>query len=186
MNTPGGSVYLGNVPANTTCLLLPAGETAVGIKETIENYDTCKSDNTCKSDRSKIIRRASTIIKKKYYTDTKAYMRSKGVLYDQKITPTRLLNESKNEYATQNCAACDNVTPATTIYKPNNAQYAQQGAVDSSARLTRLKLDMVNKNAASYKDTFGTTAPRYLGMSLTPYFLKSKYQNPKASPFQQI
>jgi uncharacterized delta-60 repeat protein len=177
MDTPGGSVYLGNIPANTSCLLPSAGNNAVGLKENIEKYDyICTSGNTC---RPKIIRRASTIIRKDkpYYADTKAYLKSKGVLYDQKITPTRLLNETKNEYATQNCAECDNVTPNTTIYKPNNDQYSQQGAVDSSTRLTRLKLNMVNKNAASYKDTFGTTAPRYLGMSLTPYFLKSKFQN---------
>jgi hypothetical protein len=184
MDTPGGSVYLGNVPANTACLLLAAGNDAVGLKENIEKYDHCCGSDP---DRSKIIRRATTVIKKDkpYYANAKAYMRSKGILYDQKITPTRLLNETQHIYATSNCVACDNMTPATTIYKPNNEEYAQQGAVDSSTRLTRLKVNMVNKNAASYKGTFGTTAPKYLGMSLTPYFLKSKYQNPKASPFQK-
>jgi hypothetical protein len=58
----------------------------------------------------------------------------------------------------------------------NNAQYGKQGAVDSSDRITRLKLNTVNKNAASYKAVFGTSASRYLGMASTPYFTKSKYQ----------
>jgi len=37
-------------------------------------------------------------------------------------------------------------------------------------------LNTINKNAASFKTTFGTTAPKYMGRSETPYFLKSKYQ----------
>ena len=43
--------------------------------------------------------------------------------------------------------------------------FSQQGAVDSSSRLERLKLNTINKNAASFKTTFGTTAPKYMGRS---------------------
>jgi hypothetical protein len=37
-----------------------------------------------------------------------------------------------------------------TIYKPNNPQYAQQGAVDSSTRMLKLNVTTIEKNAASY------------------------------------
>lgn len=37
-----------------------------------------------------------------------------------------------------------------TVYKPNNPQYAQQGAVDSSTRMLKLNVTTIEKNAASY------------------------------------
>ena len=37
-----------------------------------------------------------------------------------------------------------------SIYKPSNSQFAVQGAVDSSTRLTRLKLNTITKNNASF------------------------------------
>ena len=199
MDTPGGSVYLGNVAENTTCLL-NANAASGGLKEAIEKYNNtnftyraadCFYDTSankmvrlaCNPENNRI-RPATTLLSKKYYTDRKSYMRSRCMLYDQKLTANPIQGSS-DEYVrhTQNCCAAAAAAAAAcqTIYKPNNAQYAQQGAVDSSARLTRLKLNTVNKNAASYKDTFGTTAPRYLGMATTPYFLKSKYEPPKCN-----
>jgi hypothetical protein len=37
------------------------------------------------------------------------------------------------------------------VYKPNNYQYAQQGAVSSSARMLRLNVNTINTNLASIK-----------------------------------
>jgi hypothetical protein len=37
-----------------------------------------------------------------------------------------------------------------TVYKPNNPQYAQQGAVDSSTRILKLNVTTIEKNAASF------------------------------------
>ena len=37
-----------------------------------------------------------------------------------------------------------------TVYKPNNPQYAQQGAVDASTRMLKLNVTTIEKNAASY------------------------------------
>ena len=124
-------------------------------------------------------------------------MRSRCILYDQKLTTNpvpeityldnagELLHPTDSATGpqvrqTQNCCPDTQTVSGSgschTIYKPNNTQYSQQGAVDSSDRITRLKLNTVNKNAASYKDIFGSSASRYLGMASTPYFLKSKYQ----------
>ena len=38
------------------------------------------------------------------------------------------------------------------VYKPNNYQYAKQGAVDSSSRLLKLKVDTITTNAASFNN----------------------------------
>ena len=188
MDTPGGSVYLGNVAANTSCLLNAADVSAAGLKENIE-----KDNTTCFSKTNCIRRPGTTILSKTYYTDRKSYMRSRCFLYDQKLTtnpvPTITYLDNAGELLhptdsaagpqvrqTQNCCPDTVSASCRTIYKPNNTQYSQQGAVDSSDRIARLKLNTVNKNAASYKDTFGSAASRYLGMASTPYFLKSKYQ----------
>ena len=192
MDLPGGAVYLGNVSANTDCLLDATADTT-GLKEYIKYNDVsgCLS-GPCNPEKNRI-RSATTILSKKYYTDHHSYMRSRCNLYEQKLTALPVpdivyLDTNDNLLPvtganairqTQNCATCPTPTHCQTIYKPNNAQYAKQGAVDSSDRITRLKLNTVNTNAASYKATFGSTAPRYLGMASTPYFLKSKYQPPK-------
>lgn len=205
MDIPGGSVYLGNVSTNTSCLLNAKDVGAAGLKENIEKYDNinCKPKaDDCFFDISnnrmaritgpRRIRSSTTLLNKQYYTDHKAYMRSRGELYDQKLTanPVRGVNyldasgnlqypnNTNTVRNTQDCtpSTCAVTTSYTTIYKPNNIKFAKQGAVDSSDRLTRLKLDTVNKNAASYKDVFGSSASRYLGMASTPFFTKSKYQ----------
>ena len=197
MDTPGGSVYLGNVIANTQCLLNAKNVGAFGLKENIEKYDNvnCNTTNVnCKTSPRRI-RPATTILSKTYYVDRKDYLRSRCRLYDQKLTaipltgvtyldangallyPTNANVERKTQDCPTNCSDDTNAAPSCkTIYKPNNIQYAKQGAVDSSDRLTRLKLNTINKNAASYKERFGTSASRYLGMASTPYFTKSKYQ----------
>jgi len=201
-DTPGGSVYLGDVTANTSCLLNTTDST-VGIKENIVRYN---DTNFVYNDPSgciigacdpgkKIIKRGTTIINKEkpYYPDMRSYLRARNQLYEQKLTAlpistityldadNNLLQPSDatdgpQVRKTQNCNHCSTLTNSTTIYKPNNMNFSQQGAVDSSSRLERLNLNTINKNAASFKTTFGTTAPKYMGRSETPYFLKSKYQ----------
>jgi len=196
MDTPGGSVYLGNVSANTNCLLNNTAD-ATGIKENIvkvndtsftKNDNGCLS-NTCNPEKNRI-NSATTIVSKTYYKDSRAYLRARNQLYDQKLTALPVstityLDESNNLlYPTDSpngpqvrqTENCPTGTTCQTIYKPNNTQYSQQGAVDSSSRIARLKLNTINKNAASYKEVFGTTASKYTGASSTPYFLKSKYQ----------
>ena len=205
MDTPGGSVYLGNVQTNTNCLLNAKDVGAAGLKENMEQYDNINCNpkaNDCFFDISnnrmsritgpRRIRPSTTILSKKYYTDHRAYMRSRGQLFDQKSTTNpvpgvtyldadgNLLypNSTNTVRNIQDCPleTCSLASSYTTTYKPNNIKFAKQGAVDSSDRLTRLKLDTVNKNAASYEAVFGTSASRYLGMASTPYFTKSKYQ----------
>ena len=200
IDLPGGSVYLGDVNANTNCLLNATADTT-GLKENIVRFNNtnfqfndisgCLSGH-CNPEKNRI-RASTTILSKKYYTDHNSYMRSRCNLYNQKLTALPAPNityvdaagdllpvsETTAVRQTQNCSVSCPKSPGVscqTIYKPNNQQYAKQGAVDSSDRITRLKLNTVNKNAASYKNIFGSSASRYLGMASTPYFVKSKFQ----------
>jgi uncharacterized delta-60 repeat protein len=198
MDTPGSTVYLGDVPSNTDCLLNVSADTT-GIKENIVKYNNtnflyngisgCLSGH-CNPAKNRI-KYSTTLLSKTYYTDHNSYVRSRGNLFDQKLTalpvPGITYLDANNNLlpvtganATrkiENCISCPpSPISGQTIYKPNNAQYGKQGAVDSSDRITRLKLNTINKNAASYKEVFGSSASRYLGMASTPYFTKSKYQ----------
>ena len=198
MDLPGGSVYLGNVPANTDCLLNATVNTT-GLKEDIVKYNNTNFsqllntkgclNGSCNPQENRI-KSSTTILSKTYYPDRKSYLRSRGNLFDQKLTTLPVpgityldangnllpVNDVNATRQIEDCISCPTSKSGKTIYKPNNAQYGKQGAVDSSDRITRLKLNTVNKNAASYKDVFGSSASKYLGMASTPYFTKSKYQ----------
>ena len=48
-----------------------------------------------------------------------------------------------------------------TVYKPNNYQYAKQGAVSSSTRLLKLNVDTISTNAASIQN-YNNTGPQLI------------------------
>ncbi len=151
-----------------------------------------------------VIKPASTLLSKAYYTTHEAYMKSRTNTYNQKLLTAPIQGTNANYYdangqlkwpsdsptgsqvyATtdpynpQSTRRCNGRKSGTTIFKPNNRQYACQGAVDSSTRLERLKQTTVNTNAASLREEFGpegSSACAYRGISDTPYFLKSKFQ----------
>ena len=160
---------------------------------TVPLQDVIIKDSPCKACDPIV---ANTQTTERHYSSKKAYMQSRCVTYDQRLAynPAPFVTyfsssgvplepsaaaDGPQVRETNSCYTPMSPSPSpcfTTIYKPNNAQYGKQGAVDSSDRLTRLKLNTVNKNAASYKEVFGSSASRYLGMASTPYFVKSKYQ----------
>ena len=80
------------------------------------------------------------------------------------------------------------------VYKPNNYQFAKQGAVESSTRMLKLKVDTVTTNAASfnnYNANFNTPLDSSLITNGTPppnpFILKSKAagcNTPSIYPFQ--
>ena len=72
-------------------------------------------------------------------------------------------------------------------YKPNNSQYAQQGAVSASSRITRLKYNTITTNASKYRNTLGESVGNALayGVSDTTYTIKDKigFPNKKTPQF---
>jgi len=165
---------------------------------------------TCNPEAN-IIKPATTLLSKAYYTTHEAYMKSRTNTYEQKLLTVPIQGQNSgadyyyadgqlkwpsdsptgsqvyattDQYNPQSTRMCNGRKAGTTIFKPNNRQYSCQGAVDSSTRLDRLKQTTVNKNAASLKAAFGSegaSACAYRGISDTPYCLKSKYQPPICS-----
>jgi hypothetical protein len=212
MDTPGGSVYLGN-QSNPSCITCVGTDSfSAGIKEDIRTtrivkpvpsdsfYDPVNQRQVCVAcnPENNIIKSAVTLLNKNYYTDSRAYLKSRCLLYDQKLStnlkpgveyinsvthqpipPSNSPNGSQVRL-TQNCPKnCPTGSTVTTIYKPNNSQFAVQGAVSSSTRLDRLKYNTITNNGSSFYTAWGSAganAGRYQGTSEAPYFLKTKNQ----------
>ena len=158
----------------------------------------------CNTPENNVIKSAVTLLSKSYYSDNKAYLKARCKTFNQKQSiqeiPGNNYGTSTNpvypsdsptgsqEFYTNNCTnpyqtgrQCSN----TTIYKPSNAQYAVQGAVDNGTRLAKLKYDTITKNGASFRTAFGEAAAnagKYQGgyNGSASYFLKSKYNAPLA------
>ena len=122
----------------------------------------------------------------KYFQTNFSYLQNRCKTYKQKsfnFQNASDLSMNSVEY-NANCCPSDSRCKKT-IYKPNNKQFAVQGAVDSSSRIARLKLNEINK-AASKSDNgnFGleTALPNayaYSGRPDAPFTQKSKYQKPQ-------
>ena len=68
-------------------------------------------------------------------------------------------------------------TPYVPLYyKPSNSKFASQGGVDSSARLARLKYDIVTKSASTFTTAFGKHTANALayGVPGPSYSIKNK------------
>jgi hypothetical protein len=72
------------------------------------------------------------------------------------------------------------ITPSPYVksyYKPNNPQFAQQGAVTASSLITRVKYNSITSNAFKYQGVLGSSvanAMAYSGDDSMPYTLKNK------------
>lgn len=69
------------------------------------------------------------------------------------------------------------------VYKPNNYQYAQQGAVSSSTRLLKLNVNTITKNSATFKKNINFSPAISYNSTNNPFILKSKVEtcNPSYS-----
>jgi hypothetical protein len=121
----------------------------------------------------------------KYYQTNASYLQSRCQTYKQKSFNYENVTSSSTESVEFNANCCpSNSNCKKSIYKPNNSKFAVQGAVDSSSRIARLKLDAINTYASnSDNGNFGLgnalpNAYAYSGNPETPYTNKSKYQKP--------
>ena len=95
----------------------------------------------------------------------------------------------KCQSSTINCNGILKPPQVTTIYKPNNRPFQQQGAVSSSGRIAKLKYDTITKNGASFRSAYGAEAAnagRYTGASVGPYFIKNKVNICYANIFNEF
>jgi len=116
---------------------------------------------------------ASTNLKKNYYTTTKQYLQNRCKTYEQKSFNYLSNNPLDKPYvkpggpdSLSNTYFGNCLCPAepsqrkckVTVYKPNNYQYAKQGAVSSSTRILKLNVDTISTNAASINN-YNNTGP---------------------------
>lgn len=171
MDVPGGSVH------RRTSDCLDDDVTSFVVKENItNNFDR----NKCKPTRG-----ANTNIKKTYYTDSRSYMKARCRTYEQNSKIGDKKSGETNAFETTNCYDLSGCNNKSVIYKPSNSGFATQGAVSSSSRLLKLKVETVTQNANSFS-AYGHAAQnagRYNGNSTAPYFLKSKEN--KCVPFRR-
>ena len=168
-----------------------------------------QSPTFCCNEERKARRRAlpaSTKLNKNYFTTLQQYRENRCQTFEQRafnfVTNDALVPGAKpgSALALSNTyvAKCqpniltyqqdyDNSNPQLTnfsscklvVYKPNNPQYAQQGAVSSSTRMLKLNVTTIEKNAASLKKnaqgvkitTSNITSSSQPGM---PFVLKNK------------
>ena len=83
--------------------------------------------------------------------------------------PKTYNNNALNQPANSYCS---------TIYKPNNTQFAQQGAVSGSTRLQKLKADTITNNGFSFYSAYGATmanAGNFQGTNASSnYYVKNR------------
>ena len=113
------------------------------------NENTTTPALCCNPER-KALRRvvyANTNMSPTYYTTHAQYMQARCRTYDQRSF--QYLRGTKDPgYYVANCQSCvsSSVQPcALVVYKPNNKQFAQQGAVSSSTRLLALQVQTLTK-----------------------------------------
>ena len=98
------------------------------------------------------------------------------------ITPIDNLPTGPQVRSTTNCTASISTASTactTSIYKPNNIQFAEQGAVSGQSRLARLKYNISNNNGAAFNSAYGALAVnrgQYLTEPTPSYYIKPKPQ----------
>lgn len=207
MDIPGGSVYLGtggncsctptgvsevvSIPSNKNTVIDYSGK-AIGPNGSIVCLSCNPENHIIRSGMNeKLINPpdAQTAPSKKYSFTTKAYIRSKCSSYEQRLVGapisgvdyTANYNDEVIGSQSRNALTCTEEvcdgSKVKIIYKPNNRQFSTQGAVSSSSRLDRLKLNTINKAANSLMNEWGSAAANaaaYTGSGSAPYFIKSK------------
>ena len=206
MDKPGGSTNLGKTPNNTNPHPLNTGI----VKQHVLKYpdgQSVPSNTNCHRNannklvgcnaKDRVIKSASTNLSKKYYSNSSAYLHARCKTYEQNLNGKTYKNQSQlpgpaNMYHSLTCpnGSCGNSSAdigkaVPHVYKPNNQPFQVQGAVSSSDRIIRLKLNTIQKNMASFSmwgvsgtgdNCCGTT--NYNINESGPYFLKSKWQSP--------
>jgi len=164
MDRPGGQTTVSSVVCNNT------NNASTILREDIFKDSPCTSCNPIK---------VNTQISDTHYISNANYMQSRCITYDQKlaynpapfiqyfstagvpIEPSDSPNgtqvrETNNCYSFNNCYTPLSPTKCnTTIYKPNNTQFAQSGSVSSGTRISRLKYNTLNGFGAAYNSAAG-------------------------------
>ena len=188
MDRPGSTVD--TTDACITC------DATVPLQDVIIKDSPCKSCDPIG---------ANTQTTDRHYISNKAYMQSRCVTYDQRMAynPAAFVTyfsssgvplepsaaaDGPQVRETNSCYTPMSPSPSpcfTTIYKPNNAQFAQQGGVSSGSRISRLRYNTLNNNTHSTNGAPFNSAAGAVGINTGLYQLQpspSYYTKPKPQP----
>ena len=198
MDRPGGLV-----PVASTAIQCSTCKGTLTAQVNVTNDSNCTSCNPIQLRvKPLLINTANDAVNETSFTSSAAYLQSRCSTYDQNMSTEPVasaqyfsaeglpLEPSDSPLGAQvremtNCFTC---SPRTSIYKPNNTPFAQQGGVSSSSRLARLKYDTLNNvpvtnNGYTYKGSVFNTAAGAMGLNSGLYKTEpspSYYTKPKS------
>ena len=169
-NMPGSEVFLGRKSYSNCASCSNANAVITKSSNEAEKSNTFNIDKFFEDGKpicvacnpeANVIKTCSTILDKKYYSDRSSYLKSRCKTYNQNLSgnpikgnqylngttpiwPSDNNTTGSQIFSTNDCCKASG-QPSTLIYKPNNSKYGRQGAVDSSDRITRLKLNALVK-----------------------------------------
>jgi hypothetical protein len=168
------------------------------LDDTIPNsmYETaapqCNLSTSCFNPAKNALRRvrSSGNIKKvalpnhndtSYYTSNSQYLASRNRTYEQ------------NQFQYSLTRPTNGATYCNPVYKPNNSQFSQQGAVSSSTLIQRKDYDTITKAGAAMRTAFGAATADALayGVPTPGYTIKDKLgapvkRTPSFNPYNGI
>jgi len=166
--------------------------------------DTCfisDEQNALKRVRSAgMIRKKDSSKHQNYYTSSSQYLNSRSKTFNQNqfnylkngnatVDPGSAA-ASQNTYSANGVSqVLDTACSSVVYYKPNNSQFAQQGAVSSSDLITRVKYNTITNNGAAYRNAYGAEVANALAYGVPDggYTIKNKIgfpanMTPKITP----
>lgn len=185
---PGG--YLVNMANGTTTD--KTGVESILDKQTVKtvnqlNEKYCNSGTNpskCLSTQNNALRRmrSSGMIKHNYYPTTNQYLYSRKETFDQNQfnyvragdpnaipgSPASFQNTYTSGGGVFDTRVNGSMLKCPVTYKPNNYNYSQNGAVESSTRIDRLRYNTLNTVSASYKGAYGAAMADSLAYNV-PY-----------------
>ena len=123
-------------------------------RDTYTNCGSCVVDlskSSVRRTKQPIIRSGMQPIKGSNYSFSyREYMKNKkNITYENK---QQTFNKQQNNLWTSSVGNCDDNKCNKTTWKPNNDKFKVQGAVSSSSRLDRLKLDTIRSSSRCEND----------------------------------
>ena len=122
------------------------------------------------------------------YSSSSQYLHGRNKTFEQnqynlvRIQDTK--NAANNVYASNTIQYCgptsSEISYVPVYYKPNNGKFAVQGAVESSARLARLKFDTITDAGSKLRKAYGEQTANALSYGAAPngYTVKDKVGYP--------
>jgi len=197
MNRPSSSIMKETSSGTLENGLATNDELAVTLpKNKCETYDGVTSgscsvilspaDNARRRLRGSGVKRVfdETTSNRIYYSDHKQYLNSRSKTFEQNqynyMRSGDATSKPGSADAQNNGYSAQGIKKCTNYYKPNNYQFAVQGAVSSGDLITRKKYNTITNNTEAYRKAFGTSVANALAYGVPPngYTLKERMGYP--------